>query len=116
MKAVQKLGYKLTLIKGYEFSKIDLFSKYIDHFFSKNKYAAGAIRFIAKLHLNQLYGYFGRKQDLIETINVLNKDLNLYTCCRIVKTIIKINDKISTILMHCNLNHEIVNELNNKLE
>ena len=37
LKAVEKLGYKITLIKGYEFSKIDLFSKYIDHFFEKKK-------------------------------------------------------------------------------
>jgi hypothetical protein len=33
LKAVEKLGYEITLIKGYEFSKIDLFSKYIDHFY-----------------------------------------------------------------------------------
>jgi hypothetical protein len=37
LKAVQNLGYKFTLIKGYEFSTIDLFSKYIDHFYYKNK-------------------------------------------------------------------------------
>jgi hypothetical protein len=30
LKAVQKLGYKITLIKGYEFNKLDLFSKYIN--------------------------------------------------------------------------------------
>lgn len=56
LKAVQALGYKITLIKGYEFSQIDLFSKYIDHFFEQKKYSTGAIRFIAKIHLNQLYG------------------------------------------------------------
>jgi DNA polymerase type B, organellar and viral len=30
LKKVENLGYKITLIKGYEFSKINLFSKYID--------------------------------------------------------------------------------------
>jgi hypothetical protein len=116
LKAVEKLGYKITLIKGYEFSKIDLFSKYIDHFFEKKKLSSGATRFIAKMHLNQLYGYFGRRQDLIETINVFNKDLNLYASYRIIKTIIRINNEISTILLHCNLNQELINELNSKFE
>jgi hypothetical protein len=116
LKAVEKLGYKITLIKGYEFSKIDLFSKYIDHFFEKKKFSSGATRFIAKMHLNQLYGYFGRRQDLIETINVFNKDLNLYASYRLIKTIIRINNEISTILLHCNINQELINELNNKLE
>jgi hypothetical protein len=116
LKAVDKLGYKITLIKGYEFSKIDLFSKYIDHFFEKKKFSSGATRFIAKMHLNQLYGYFGRRQDLIETINVFNRDLNLYASCRIIKSIIRINNEISTILLHCNLNQELINELNSKFE
>jgi DNA polymerase type B, organellar and viral len=116
LKAVEKLGYEINLIKGYEFSKIDLFSKYIDHFYSKKKYSSGATRFIAKMHLNQLYGYFGRKLDLIETINVFNNDLILYVGSRIIKTIIQINDNISTILLHSNINPEIIKELNSKFE
>ena len=35
LKAVQALGYEIKLLKGYEFSQIDLFSKYIEHFFDK---------------------------------------------------------------------------------
>jgi hypothetical protein len=37
LKAVQILGYKITLIKGYEFSKIDLFSNYVNYFYDKKK-------------------------------------------------------------------------------
>jgi hypothetical protein len=37
LKAVQKLGYEITLIKGYEFTKLDLFSNYIKHFYSIKK-------------------------------------------------------------------------------
>lgn len=84
-------------------------------FILKNKYASGSTRFIAKMHLNQLYGYFGRKQDLIETINVYNKDLHLYVGSSLIKSIIKINDEISTILIHCNINKDIINELNSSL-
>ena len=51
------------------------------------------------MHLNQLYGYFGRKQDLIETINIHNKDLIKYVSTRIIKNIIEINSEISTILV-----------------
>ena len=116
LKAVQHLGYKFTLIKGYEFSKIDLFSDYVNHFFNIKKYAVGSERFIAKMHLNQLYGYFGIKQELIETINVYNKDLLLYASSRIIKSIIKINNDISTLLLHSNINIDIINELNSQLD
>lgn len=68
------------------------------------------------MHLNQLYGYFGRKQDLIETLNVLNEDLGFYASCRVIKSIIAINDEISAILLHCNINQDLINELNSKFE
>jgi hypothetical protein len=74
--------------------------------------ATGPLRFIAKMHLNQLYGYFGRKLELIETINIFNKDLIIYVGSRIVKNIIKINDNISTLLLSSNINQELINELN----
>lgn len=115
LKAIEHLGYTFTLLKGYEFSKIDLFSNYINHFFEQKKNAIGSVRFIAKMHLNQLYGYFGRKLDLIETVNIFNKDLINYFSGRIVKSIIKINDEISTLLLHSNINHDIINELNSQL-
>jgi hypothetical protein len=82
----------------------------------KKKESVGATRFVAKMHLNQLYEYFGRRLDLIETINVFNKDLILYTSTRIIKNIIKINDDISTLLLHANISKNLINELNSKLE
>jgi hypothetical protein len=68
------------------------------------------------MHINQLYGYFGRKQELIETINVYNKDLLLYASSRFIKSIIKINNDISTLLLHSNINIDIINELNSQLD
>jgi hypothetical protein len=53
--------------------------------------AGGAQKAIAKLQLNALYGYFGRKQDLIETVNVNNKSLSKYLSTRVVKEKLKIN-------------------------
>ena len=66
LKAVTKYGYKIKLINVYEFSKIDLFSSYVHHFYEKKKKATQLKdeggKFIAKMQLNQLYGIFGRKR------------------------------------------------------
>ena len=70
MKAVKPLGYKFKFIEGYEFSKIDLFSSYVNHFYEQKRNTIGAVRFIAKMHLNHLYGNFGRRHDLLETKNI----------------------------------------------
>lgn len=95
---------------------MDLFSKYVEHFFDKKKNSIGPTRFISKMHLNQLYGYFGRKLELIETVNVLNDDIAGYAATKIIKSIIKINDRISTLLLHSNINSELITELNVKLD
>jgi hypothetical protein len=68
LKAVQAQGYKIKLISGYEFSKVNIFSEYINHFYSIKKISKGAERFISKLHLNTLYGYFGRSLAGLETV------------------------------------------------
>lgn len=53
LKTVVKYGYKIKLIKGYEFSKIDLFSDYVEHFYNKKKTASllkdDVSKFIAKM-------------------------------------------------------------------
>jgi hypothetical protein len=117
LKIVSKYGYKITLIRGYEFSKIDLFSDYVNHFYDKKKNAKSpSEKLIAKMHLNQLYGIFGRKQELIESKNVFNKDLYKYLSTRIIKTIITINDEISTLLLIKNINYNIIKEINQELD
>lgn len=68
------------------------------------------------MHLNQIYGIFGRRKDLIETINIFTKDLPKYISTKIIKTIIKINDEISTILIRNNVNKDIIKELNTYFE
>jgi DNA polymerase type B, organellar and viral len=112
LKAVQSLGYKFKLIRGYEFSKVDLFSKYVDHFFNIKRTSTGAQKGIAKLHLNALYGYFGRRQDLIETVNVTNESLPNFLATRVVKELLKINDSYSTLLLSANINHKVLRNLN----
>jgi hypothetical protein len=63
------------------------------------------------MHLNQLYGYFGRRKTLIETRNVFNKDLIKYYGNYTIFSEIKINENITTILMSSNLDYSILNEL-----
>jgi DNA polymerase type B, organellar and viral len=77
LKAVQAQGYKIVLLEGYEFSRKKLFENYINEFYKNKKISKGAERYIAKLHLNTLYGYFGRSLDLLETLIVKNNSLNL---------------------------------------
>ena len=110
------LGYEIKLISGYSFTKTDFFNSYVDHFYDKKKISnSKAERLIAKMHLNQLYGIFGRRRDILESKNVYTKDLWKYVGKYIIKNIISINDEISTILFINNLNPNIVKEVNTGL-
>jgi DNA polymerase elongation subunit (family B) len=71
------------------------------------------MRFIAKMHLNQLYGYLGRRKTLIQTKNVLTKDLIEYYGNYTIFSEIKINEEITTILMGGNLDYDLINEIKN---
>ena len=111
LKTIVKYGYKVELIKVYNFSKANIFNEYIRFFYNIKKNAVGSLRFIAKMHLNQLYGYFGRRKTLIETRNVYNKDLINYYGSYTIFSEIKINENITTILMSSNLDYSLLNEL-----
>jgi hypothetical protein len=116
LKALTKYGYKFKLLEGYEYSKIDLFSDYVKHFYNIKNISKGSKKFLAKLQLNTLYGIFGRKLDGIETINIYKKDMFKYVATRLVKTYIEINEDKATLLLHTNINSNIINELNSTLE
>ena len=99
LKAMLPLGYKFEVLEAMEFDKCNLFSDFINHFYEIKKNTKGATRFIAKLHLNTLYGYFGRKQDNINTITIKNSDLPYYILNSIIKNIININEFYSSLLI-----------------
>ena len=115
LKAVVKLGYQIKLIRGYEFTKIDLFTKYVNTFYEIKRTSTGSEKAIAKLLLNNLYGYFGRKQISIITQNVKNDNLKPTLLTRVVKAIININENYSTVLSYSNINYKILSKLNNEL-
>lgn len=116
LKAVEKYGYKVEIIKGLEFSKAKIFTDYIDHFYEIKKTSTGPLRFIGKNHLNYLYGLFGRLKTVLETITILNTEIEFYLVSRIIKNIIKIDDEKSVLLTMQNIDTDIVSELNSTLE
>lgn len=93
-----------------------MFSEYVDRFYLEKKVGTGSKRFIAKMHLNQLYGIFGRRSDIIETVNVYNEEIPNYIVTRVIKAIIEIDDTKSVLLLTNNVNANILKELNSVLE
>nr|YP_009498234.1 hypothetical protein [Lactifluus piperatus]AWX53020.1 hypothetical protein [Lactifluus piperatus] len=111
LKTIVKYGYRVELIKVYSFSKADIFSEYIKNFYNIKKNSVGPLRFIAKMHLNTLYGYLGRRKTLIETKNVYNEELVKYYGSYSIFSEININENITTILMSSNLDYNLINEI-----
>lgn len=113
LKAISKLeGYKIKLINGYEFKKIFYFNEYIQDFFNQKKNSVGAERFIAKMHLNQLYGYFGRSYNVINTLNVTKQELNSILLLNLVKTFIKLKDNLFVVLVEGNIDSNLLKSIN----
>lgn len=115
LKAVIKLGYQITLIRGYEFTKTDLFSNYVNTFYEMKRTSTGSEKHIAKYLLNNLYGYFGRKQINIITQNVKKDNLEPILLTRVVKSIMNITKDYSTVLSYSNINYKLLSQLNNEL-
>jgi len=116
LKAVEKLGYQFKLIKGYEFSKANLFESYINYFYEMKRTSTGSDRHIAKYLLNNLYGYFGRKQEGLTTLNVKNVELTNILLTRVVKSITPINEDYTTVLTYSNINYTMLEKLQNQFQ
>lgn len=112
LKAVESLGYQIKMIKGLEFSRSKLFDGFVKHFFNIKKLSKGVERDTAKLQLNNLYGYFGRKHIGLVTQNIHNDQLKYLLLTRIVKSINPINKDYSTVLTYSNINYNILELLN----
>jgi len=73
LRYAKSIGYKIEMNYGYEFSSMDLFSNYVNYFYNLKSLATGGERYIVKLLLNGLYGYFARTTETFETIFSDNK-------------------------------------------
>jgi len=66
------------------------------------------------MHLNQLYGYFGRSRNLINSVIVNNDVLKNILITRVVDSIFKIKDNLFLVLFSANLNWNLIKHLNNE--
>jgi hypothetical protein len=113
LKAAEKLGYKIKLLKGQSFSRAKMFNDYIEDFYliKKESEDESPERFIAKLHLNTLYGIFGKTRDILETKIINVKDLTKYLVTRIVKTIVEVQLDLVILLLKNRRNTEALTNL-----
>nr|WVH37974.1 DNA polymerase [Fomes fomentarius] len=113
LKAVLPLGYKILRIhSAKEFDKADLFTAYVNEMYHQKMNSTGSQRWISKLLLNSLYGIFGRKQEIIESVTINKSDIHKYICTNIIKSVINIDDNKCTLLIIKNIDPQLINELN----
>lgn len=113
LRAALKFGYKIELLEGIHFEKGKLFNDYIKHFYEiKKANSTGPLRFISKLHLNTLYGIFGRKIAPLETLLINNDDLDKYMATKSIRNIIPINEVKSLISFSEVISNDILYDLN----
>lgn len=112
LKAAVKYGYTYSYIAGIEYHKKEqLFDSYIKHFYKIKKESKGSQRFVAKMHLNQLYGYFGRSLETLETVNIKSSELKHYLSQYIVKNILEVDDDTSVLLLSYGISMDVKSEI-----
>lgn len=75
--------YNIEYVCNWSFaSKSDIFSQYIDSWYKVKENSTGAIKQIAKLMLNNLYGKFATSPDIIEKKPILENDIVKYVVDR----------------------------------
>nr|YP_010462023.1 DNA polymerase [Hericium erinaceus]UUF93977.1 DNA polymerase [Hericium erinaceus] len=110
LKQAMKYGYEFEIIKIHHFTKSQIFNKYVNHFYQEKKISTGAERFIAKMHLNQLYGYFGRKLQVQQVVAVKSIDFPLFLNNYPIISHFNITKDIEIVIIQENLDKEDLNE------
>ena len=85
-------NYKIKYLECYEFSKFYPFKSYVNTFYKIKAESEGTNREIAKLLLNNLYGFFGRSYQLLKTYKINNDELNKFHDLTEEGTIINIQE------------------------
>ena len=81
----RELGYDIEVIDGLVWESCESpFSEYVDKWFKIKDEAKrngnGALKYIAKLHLNTLYGKFGQRREFRKVVHGLTKDMLSREC------------------------------------
>ena len=120
LKAAAKYGYTYEIIRAYQFTRaIDLFKDFIDHFYELKKQATQdndlTLKLISKLHLNTLYGMFGRKLDSLMCIPTSpSSELDIISKYP-VKSIVNISDTLKIFLVYNNVDFNLIKRANSDL-
>lgn len=96
----QQNGYSVHIQYGYMFSSGTLFKEYVHHMYNKKASATDQpeLRYIYKLLLNGLYGYFGRKLFNPETKVVDSDALNGIISKFNIHFIVNLNAELSIVV------------------
>ena len=114
LKEVIKHGYIITPVLGstaLEMRGAYIFNEYIDSFYDIKSNSKGAQRWIAKMHLNSLYGIFGRKTEINVTELIKTKDLQKSYLTKIINRIVNVTPDFSLIRYVNNVDHDIIKTL-----
>lgn len=103
LKFASEHGYEFEILSGVEFEKDKIFNEYVDHFYKIKATTSGAEKYIAKLHLNCLYGVFGRRLDQLSTRLVKNENLLQYLNETKIKNILEIDNEHSVLIIENNV-------------
>ena len=106
------LGYQFNIIEAHRYSKGDIFTKFVNHFYDIKRNSTGSKKFLAKLCLNSLYGMFGRQQEVNDVVVVSGKALHGLSMTRIINTFSKIDDDLYLVSISNNINTDLLKELN----
>lgn len=113
LKNAEKFGYKITIIKAHQFTKGKIFLPYVNFMYQFKKNAANsAERYIAKLHLNSIYGIFGRRKETISTIICRTEEERDYIAKYPVIGFIEIDENYTLLLLEYNVNYKAAKVLN----
>ena len=108
LKFAKSKGYEITVIKGYNFNKVeDTFKDYIEELFSLKKNSTGYLKLIYKSLLNNFLGRFGLNinKPITDIINKEKKDYIFST--RKVTSLILLNEDKFLITYEPNISKEI---------
>lgn len=93
LKIAASKGYLIDPIIGYKFSKKNLFKEYVEHFYEKKANSTGSSRFLYKLFLNSIYGYLGRKPEMLKTEIISHEKINQMLQLYPIHNVVWLNDK-----------------------
>ena len=109
-----KHGYKVTpLIGGKAISMRGeyIFNEYIKAFYAIKATSKGAQRWIAKMHLNSLYGVFGRSTEINATVLVPSDEVYANFGTKVIDRAVPITDKHTLLRYKNNLDLKLIKNL-----